>query len=237
MSVSSQQGRQKFGVTEQEYGNVQSSFQEKNEACIVGIIEENFQYSHMCHEQNFYKTRVIVKRLSGTVDFVPIVVSETLKKQFFDGSEKGKFVQVTGRFSSYNARGEDGKKHLYLFLFALGISVYESEEYLDAEEEVNCIHLKGYICKPPVFRKTPLGREITDLILAVRRASNTGRADYIPCIAWGSNAKYTNQLKVGDLLSLQGRIQSREYLRRYYPDSEEGEYKTAYEVSIMWLED
>jgi len=237
MSVSSQQGRQKFGVTEQEYGGVQSSFQEKNEVCIVGIIEENFQYSHRCYGQNFYKTRVMVKRLSGTVDFVPIVISETLKKQFFLGPEKGKIVQVIGRFSSRDAMGKDGKKHLYLFLFAVGINVYKSEECLDVDEEMNCIYLKGYICKPPVFRRTPLGREITDLVLAVRRPSNTGRADYIPCIAWGSNAKSTNQLKVGDLISLRGRIQSREYFKRYSPDSEEGEFKTVYEVSVMVLED
>jgi len=233
MSVSSQQGRQKFGVTEQEYGGVQSSFQEKNEVCIVGIIEENFQYSHRCYGQNFYKTRVMVKRLSGTVDFVPIVISETLKKQFFLGPEKGKIVQVIGRFSSRDAMGKDGKKHLYLFLFAVGINVYKSEECLDVDEEMNCIYLKGYICKPPVFRRTPLGREITDLVLAVRRPSNTGRADYIPCILWGQTARLAGECAVGTQLHLTGRLQSRQYVKVV---DEESITRTAYEVSAMTAE-
>jgi len=236
MSVSSQEGRKSCSLGQKKLGGAQSILG-KNETCVIGMVEEDFQYSHMSFAERFYKTRVMVKRLSGTIDFVPIVVSETLRREFHGVHEKGLLVKVTGRFSSNYAVGEDRKKHLYLFLYVYTLSVYENEEDIDEEDNKNFILLQGTICKQPALRKTPLGRDIADVILAVKRDSNIRKSDYIPCIFWGNHAKHVSQLNVGDFVSVQGRIQSREYFKRYNPGEEVGEYRTAYEVSVMEIKD
>lgn len=202
-----------------------------NKIWISGIIEEEFEYSHEFWWEKFYKTRVVIKRFSGTEDYVPIVVSNLLMPNILNEKVKGKYVEVGGQFRSYNKLGEDGRKHLELFLFATVIKVYESEEDFEEVVNANLIYLDGYICKEPVFRTTPLNRKITDLSVAVNR--NYNKSDYIPCIAWGKNAYYASELEIGNRIKLYGRVQSRQYFKRFSPDSEEGEYRDAYEVSIM----
>lgn len=206
-------------------------FSEFNKVWVSGIIEEEFEYSHEVWWEKFYKTRVRVTRLSGTEDCVPIVVSDLLMTNILEGSLKGKYVEVGGQFRSHNKLGEDGRKHLDLFLFVTAINVYESEEEFEDATNANLIYLDGYICKPPVFRTTPLGRQITDLMLAVNRTYK--KSDYIPCIAWGRVAQYASELEVGNRIKLYGRVQSRQYFKRFSPESEAGEYRTAYEISIM----
>lgn len=206
-------------------------FSEFNKAWISGIIEEEFEYSHEVWWEKFYKTRVRVTRLNGTEDCVPIVVSDLQMTNILEGSLKGKYVEVGGQFRSYNKLGEDGRKHLSLFLFVTTINVYESEEDFEDATNANLIYLDGYICKPPVFRMTPLGRQITDLMVAVNR--NYNKSDYIPCIAWGRVAQHARELEVGNRIKLYGRAQSRQYFKRVSPESEERESRTAYEISIM----
>ena len=120
-----------------------------------------------------------------------------------------------------------------LFLYVTIINIYNDETELERDIHTNLIYLEGYLCKKPIFRKTPLGKRITDLLIAVNRPY--GKSDYIPCITWGKVAKYTSELEVGTKVVFYGRIQSRDYFKRYSPDSEEGEYKTVYEISIMDL--
>ena len=207
-------------------------FTEFNKMFICGEIENEFEYSHEMYWEKFYRTRIKVRRLSGIEDFIPIVVSGVLLgKEMMNKSFKGKFVEAAGQFRSYNRRDETGRSHLELFLFVLSINIYEDEEEMEELSSTNLLYLRGYLCKPPVFRETPLGREITDLLIAVNR--RYGKADYIPCIAWGRNAKWVSKLDVGNQIELYGRVQSREYFKRVSKGSEVGEYKQAYEVSIM----
>lgn len=208
-------------------------FNESNKVVITGRIENEFEYCHEVMGNTYYQARVKVERLSGTEDFVPIIVSDLLIRKYSKKKPiKGKFVEVAGQFRSHNRWGEDGRKHLELFLFVMAINIYEDrlEETVDA----NLIFLNGYLCKPPVYRVTPLGRKITDLLIAVNRTY--GKSDYIPCILWGVNAKMASEFEVGDKLELYGRIQSRGYFKRYSQDSEDGEYKEAYEISVTTIE-
>ncbi len=197
-----------------------------NQIRISGVIEEEFAYSHQTQWMRYYKTRVRVKRLSGTEDYVPIIVSEMLIANISEASLKGRYVEAEGQFRSFNKLGEDGRKHLELFLFATAFTIQESEE----ESDANLIYLDGYICMPPIFRVTPLGRKITDLMVIVYRKYD--KYDNIPCIAWGEIAQYASELKIADRIKLYGRVQSRRYFKKSSPDSDEGEYKTAYEISI-----
>lgn len=206
-------------------------FSKFNKVWVNGIIEEEFEYSHEVRGEKFYKTRVRATRLSGTKDCVPIVVSELLISDILEGSLKGKYVAVGGQFRSFNKLGKDGRTHLELFLFVKAINVYESKEEFVEETNTNLIYLDGYICKPPVFRTTPLGRQITELMVAVNRSYK--KSDYIPCIAWGKGAQYARNLEVGNRIKLYGRIQSRQYFKRFSPKSEAGENRTAYEISII----
>ncbi|MBO5505971.1 MAG: single-stranded DNA-binding protein, partial [Clostridia bacterium] len=156
----------------------------------------------------------------------PVILSE--KFLYTNDLSAGNTVEVTGQFRSYNNYTDIGNR-LVLSVFARNITPVSSPE---EAENPNAIQLTGYICKAPVYRTTPFGREITDLLIAVNRAYN--KSDYIPCIAWGLNAKYASVLSVGEKLRLTGRIQSREYKKKY--DDETIETKTAYEVSISRLE-
>ena len=169
---------------------------------------------------------VNVPRLSDSSDIIPLMVSERL----IDVEEdyKGLNIMVQGQFRSYN-RHEERKNRLVLSVFAREI------EFVDETPEsskTNQIYLDGYICKEPIYRKTPLGREIADLLLAVNRPY--GKSDYIPCICWGRNARFASNFSVGTRCEIWGRIQSREYMKRL--SDEDAEKRIAYEVSVSKLE-
>ena len=199
---------------------------ENNQVSIVGEIISDFQYSHEVYGEGFYMVEVAVSRLSNFSDYIQLMISERL----IDTSQSyiGQKVYVTGQFRSYN-RHEEKHNRLVLSAFARELRFIEEEE---AMTPVNQIFLDGYICKPPVYRKTPLGREIADLLLAVNRPY--GKSDYIPCICWGRNARYASAFEVGGHVLIWGRIQSREYMKRI--GENETQKRTAYEVSVSKLE-
>lgn len=202
------------------------SFSENNKVTLTGRIEEDPVFSHDFYGENFYTFKLITDRLSETSDKIPVILSE--KFLYTNDLSAGNTIEVTGQFRSYNNYTDIGNR-LVLSVFARNITPLSAVE---EAENPNFIQLTGYICKEPVYRTTPFGREITDLLLAVNRAYN--KSDYIPCIAWGLNAKYASVLSVGEKIHLTGRIQSREYKKKY--DDETVETKTAYEVSISRLE-
>ena len=220
---------------QEENSTTEKLFSEFNKVFVSGRIEAEFEYSHEVMWEKFYRTRVRVERLSGTEDLVPIVVSDLLiGRERMKKSLEGKWVEVAGQFRSHNKEGSDGREHLELFLFVTAINIYENEDELEEITNANLIFLDGYLCKPPIFRKTPLGRLITDLMIAVNRPY--GKSDYIPCIAWGRVAQWASELEVGNRVQLYGRVQSREYFKRYSKDSEAGEFREAYEISVMRMQ-
>ncbi len=202
------------------------SFSENNKVTLTGRIEEAPVFSHDFYGENFYTFKLIADRLSEASDRIPVILSE--KFLYTNDLSPGNTVEISGQFRSYNNYTDIGNR-LVLSVFARNITPVSS---IEDGENPNTIQLTGYICKPPVYRTTPFGREITDLLIAVNRAYN--KSDYIPCIAWGLNAKYASVLSVGEKIRLTGRIQSREYKKKY--DDETIETKTAYEVSISKLE-
>ncbi len=200
-----------------------------NEASLTGRVEGELKFSHEIYGETFYSFVLKVMRLSDISDFINITVSERLISNL-DLSE-GASVSVTGQFRSYNNYSETGNR-LILTVFARDIHQADEFEYESGAINPNSIFLNGFLCKPPVYRTTPFGREITDLLIAVNRAYN--KSDYIPCIAWGRNARYSSGLSVGDNIKIWGRIQSREYQKRL--SEEESITKTAYEISISKME-
>lgn len=201
--------------------------QENNKVALSGELVSNFEFSHEVYGEGFYVAVLASKRTSGQKDVIPIMVSERLVEA---KDWTGRFVRVSGQFRSYN-KHESEKNRLVLSVFAR-----EFEDITDNQIEFefydnNEISLDGYICKQPIYRKTPLGREIADILLAVNRPY--GKSDYIPCVAWGRNARFAGGLEVGTRLQIEGRIQSREYQKRI----SDGKYetRTAYEVSISKL--
>ena len=199
---------------------------ENNQVAIMGKIASQFTFSHQVFGEGFYLTDVVVKRLSESEDRIPVMVSERLVDVTQD--YEGEYIQVFGQFRSYN-RHEEKKNRLVLSVFAREISFVDE---VDESMKSNQIFLDGYICKPPVYRKTPLGREIADLLIAVNRPY--GKSDYIPCICWGRNARYASAFQVGGHVLIWGRIQSREYMKKI--SENETEKRTAYEVSVSKLE-
>lgn len=199
---------------------------ENNQVSIMGKIDSDFTFSHQVFGEGFYNMDLLVKRLSESEDRIPVMVSERLIDVTQD--YVGEYIEIHGQFRSYN-RHEEKKNRLVLSVFARELSFVEEE---DESIPVNQIFLDGYICKPPVYRKTPLGREIADLLLAVNRPY--GKSDYIPCICWGRNARYASSFAVGGHVLIWGRIQSREYVKRV--GESETEKRTAYEVSVSKLE-
>lgn len=197
-----------------------------NRVQVTGEIISGFSYSHEIFGERFYMTDVSVGRTSGTKDCIPVMVSERLMDVTED--HIGKLICIEGQFRSYN-RHEERRNRLVLSVFAREISLQDGT---GASGEVNQIFLDGYICKEPTYRKTPLGREIADVLLAVNRPY--GKSDYIPCICWGRNARRASRLKVGDVARITGRIQSREYVKKA-PEAE-AEVRVAYEVSACSLE-
>lgn len=169
---------------------------------------------------------VLVKRLSNSDDRIPLMISERLIDVHQDYT--GEYIMVTGQFRSYNQH-EEKKNRLVLSVFVRELTFVEEEE---DGAKTNHILLDGYICKKPVYRKTPLGREIADLLLAVNRPY--GKSDYIPCICWGRNARFASGFEVGEHVQVLGRIQSREYVKKL--TETETEKRIAYEVSVSKLE-
>lgn len=192
----------------------------------MGKIASGFTFSHQVFGEGFYLVDVLVKRLSDSEDRIPLMISERLVDVTQD--YEGEYIMVQGQFRSYN-RHEEKKNRLVLSVFVREIAFVEEA---DDSIKTNQIFLDGYICKPPVYRKTPLGREIADLLLAVNRPY--GKSDYIPCICWGRNARYASAFEVGGHVLIWGRIQSREYIKKL--SETETEKRTAYEVSVSKLE-
>lgn len=199
---------------------------ENNQVTIMGKVATEFSFSHEVFGEGFYMVEVEVKRLSNSEDRIPLMISERLIDVTQDYT--GEYIMVHGQFRSYN-RHEEQKNRLVLSVFVREISFMEEEP---DGTKTNSIWLDGYICKEPIYRKTPLGREIADLLLAVNRPY--GKSDYIPCICWGRNARYASGFKVGEHVQLLGRIQSREYVKRI--SDTETEKRVAYEVSVSKLE-
>lgn len=196
-----------------------------NNGTISGKIATDPVLNHRFRGENFYYFEVESTRLSGIKDVVPVTVSEHLLKEMDLGI--GKRVKITGQFRSYNLR-EGDKSKLILRLFANEICADDR-----TEGNVNYITLTGWICKPVILRETPLKREISDVMLAVHRPYD--KSDYIPCIAWGRNARRISMLDVGTQISIHGRIQSRIYQKRINENL--SEVRTAYEVSVDWLKE
>jgi len=196
---------------------------------ITGKVASPIEFSHEMYGEGFYNFYLEVPRLSETVDVLPVTISERLIINL--DLKEGVYVKIFGQLRSYN-RYVDGTSKLVLTVFARDIKLLRDEDEIKEElKSPNEIFLDGYICKPPIYRTTPFGREISDLLLAVNRAYN--KSDYIPCIAWGRNARFCDNVLVGDHLRIWGRIQSREYQKKV---NNEVETKVAYEVSISKLE-
>lgn len=191
-----------------------------NDVNVSGEVTSQFRFNHESYGEKFFSSYLNIRRKSGIFDIVPIMVSERLldMKQDYEG----KYIHISGQFRSYNWESETGN-HLLVFVFA------QEATLIEEKNEINEIFLEGYICKPTIYRKTPLGREVADLLLAVNRPY--GKSDYIPCICWGRNARYSSNIKIGNKIRITGRIQSREYIKRM-----EDEKRIAFEVSISQME-
>ena len=199
---------------------------ENNRVTVIGTIVSDFTFSHAVFGEGFYLVDLSVNRLSEQADVIPLMVSERLMDVTRD--YRGCTIEADGQFRSYN-RHEGVKNRLVLSVF--GREVQFLEEFTDYTK-TNQIFLDGYICKEPIYRKTPLGREIADLLVAVNRPY--GKSDYIPCIAWGRNARFASGFSVGTRIQIWGRVQSREYTKKL--SETECEKRTAYEVSVSKLE-
>ena len=199
---------------------------ENNQVTVMGEIASDFSYSHEIYGEGFYMVDVKVQRLSESFDVIPVMMSERLID--VTANYNGMLICVNGQFRSYN-RHDERKNKLVLSVFAREIEFLEE---MEESSKTNQIFLDGYICKSPIYRKTPLGREIADVLLAVNRPY--GKSDYSPCICWGRNARYASGFKVGDRCMIWGRIQSREYMKKL--DEETIEKRVAFEVSVSKLE-
>ena len=199
---------------------------ENNQVTITGEIVSEFQYSHEVFGEGFYMVEVSVNRLSNFADTIPMMVSERLIDT--QQSYIGRYIRVDGQFRSYN-RHEEKRNRLVLSVF---VRELEFVDEVPEGDKSNQIFLDGYICKEPIYRKTPLGREIADLLMAVNRPY--GKSDYIPCICWGRNARFASAFEVGEHVQIFGRIQSRTYIKKL--TETESQERTAYEVSVSKLE-
>lgn len=184
---------------------------------ICGVLAGRPEFSHAGREGAYYKFPLAVRRLSGTDDVINVIAHEELMRAL--EPDETQRLRVWGEVRSFNNRGAGPK---------LVISVLaRSMEFTDDDFE-NCVMLSGTLCKPPNLRRTPMGREICDLMLAVNR--RYGRSDYIPCIAWGIAARNASQWDVGTVIALAGRLQSRVYIKN---ENDEVQEKTAFEVSAV----
>ena len=202
-----------------------------NVAEIIGRLSGELAYSHTVYGEDFYMVKARVPRLSNSYDEIPLMISNRLLN--LNENYENRIVRAQGQFRSYNQHTE-GKSKLLLSLFVRDLEVLDmTEEELKKHPSPNQIFLDGYVCKSPIYRKTPLGREITDILLAVNRPYN--KSDYIPAIAWGRNARFAANFQIGSRLKIWGRIQSRQYQKHV---GAEGNYeqRVAYEISISKME-
>ena len=207
-------------------------YSENNHIILVGKVTSDKRFSHEIYGEKFYIFDLSVPRLSGTSDIIPITVSERL--MVGGDLPVGTKITVEGQFRSYNSYGE-GKNKLVLTVFAKNIEMLEDQESeIEAKKDFvsNEVTLIGYICKKPIYRQTPFGGEIADILLAVNRAYS--KSDYIPCIAWGRTARFCENMEVGTEVKVVGRVQSRQYEKKHEDGSVEN--KVAYEVSVSSLE-
>ena len=188
---------------------------------LKGELEDKLEFSHEIFGEKFYSTKIKINRLSNSYDILPMTISERLLQDI--DFENEKLVSVVGQLRSYN-KNVDNKNKLVLTVF-----VREIKPIIEVDtKDPNSIFLDGYICKVPIYRKTPLGREITDLLVAINRPYN--KSDYIQSIVWGRNAKFAKNLNVGDRIQMWGRVQSRVYDKKL--EGGNNIKKTAYEVSV-----
>ena len=213
-----------------------TNYLENNYLTLVGKVTGEKRFSHEIYGERFYIFNLEIPRLSGVADIIPITISERLISD--DTLNDGQKLLVKGQFRSYNSY-ESEKNRLILTVFAKDVRTISEEEQNEEENEIarkdmitNEVVLIGYICKKPIYRQTPFGREIADILLAVNRAYN--KSDYIPCIAWGRNARFCQNLEVGSQIKLVGRVQSRTYEKKHEDGSVET--RVAYEVSVGSLE-
>ena len=206
-----------------------TNYLENNYLTLVGEITSDKNFSHEIYGESFYIFNLEVPRLSGNDDIIPITISERLIANF--DLTIGKKIIVEGQFRSYNSY-QNERNRLVLTVFAKDIKEYSEEDEEEHEKVSNEVVLTGYMCKKPIYRQTPFGREISDILLAVNRAYN--KSDYIPCIAWGRNARFCQNLDVGTEVKIIGRVQSRIYEKKFEDGT--SEQRTAYEVSVGSLE-
>jgi len=213
-----------------------TNYSDNNHLILVGKITSDKKFSHEIYGESFYIFNLEVPRLSGNADIIPITISERLI--ITEELEIGKKVLIEGQFRSYNSY-ENERNKLILTVFAKDIKFLEARELSEEEQKQelrenisNEVVLIGYICKKPIYRQTPFGREIADILLAVNRAYN--KSDYIPCIAWGRNARFCQNIEVGVKVKITGRVQSRQYEKKHEDGTVEA--KVAYEVSVGSLE-
>lgn len=203
-----------------------------NRIDLFGKIADKAGFSHDVYGEGFFTFNLLVPRLSNAQDLLPITISERIMdaERFIPGT----FLALSGQIRSYNNFIEEEKRNrLVLTVFAKDFEIKDDlAEVAEDELNPNYVFLDGYICKPPIYRTTPFGREICDLLLAVNRSYN--KSDYIPCITWGRNARFGSKLVVGDNIKLWGRMQSRIYQKKL----ENGDIveKTAFEVSVSKLD-
>ena len=201
--------------------------EENNKISLVGEVISSPKLSHETHNEKFYTVKVDVKRLSGDIDTLEIRISEKLYD--IEKIKLGTRYYIEGEIRSYNYYvSESERRKLVINIFAKNLSIAEETD----DECLNNFELVGHICKKPIYRKTPFDREISDILLAVNRLY--GKSDYLPCIAWGRNAKFASTLEIGDKIKITGRMQSRQYTKKLNDNEEEK--KIAYEMSIITLE-
>ena len=211
-----------------------TNYLENNYLVLVGKVTGEKRFSHEIYGERFYIFDLSIARLSGNADVIPVTVSERLITD--EMLNEGKKLMVKGQFRSYNSY-ENEKNKLILTVFAKDVSEVEENEQEDNEMVskdivTNEVVLIGYVCKKPIYRQTPFGREIADLLLAVNRAYN--KSDYIPTIAWGRNARFCQNIEVGTQVKIVGRVQSRQYEKKFEDGT--SEIRVAYEVSVGSLE-
>ena len=222
-------------IKNREEKKLDTNYLENNYLTLVGKVTGEKRFSHEIYGESFYSFNLSIPRLSGNSDIIPITISERLIKE--DTLQEGKKLVIKGQFRSYNSY-QNEKNRLILTVFAkdiVEVDETENEEENDiARKDIitNEVVLIGYICKKPIYRQTPFGREIADVLLAVNRSYN--KSDYIPCIAWGRNARFCQNLEVGSQVKVVGRVQSRSYEKKYEDGT--SETRVAYEVSIGSLE-
>ena len=211
-----------------------TNYLENNYLTLVGKVTGEKRFSHEIYGERFYIFDLSVARLSGNADVIPVTISERLITDSM--LEEGKKLMIKGQFRSYNSY-ENEKNRLILTVFAKDVvEVVEQEdeenEMVSKDTVTNEVVLIGFICKKPIYRQTPFGREIADLLLAVNRAYN--KSDYIPTIAWGRNARFCQNVEVGTQVKIVGRVQSRQYEKKFEDGT--SEIRVAYEVSVGSLE-